>query len=104
MTKLSVHVALLDGRAAAPRLISSALVMTGVMVAALMGTAASPELPRIDASAPQPAHVATSAAPQSFFAFGFIEFDWDPNALGGVPGFDSWSSRELRFSEARARN
>jgi hypothetical protein len=24
------------------------------------------------------------------FAFGYIEFDWDPQAPGGVPGFDSW--------------
>mgnify|MGYP000636143188 CR=1 FL=1 len=22
--------------------------------------------------------------------FGFLEFDWDPNAPGGVPGFDPW--------------
>ena len=24
------------------------------------------------------------------FAFGFLVFDWDPQAPGGVPGFDSW--------------
>jgi hypothetical protein len=24
------------------------------------------------------------------FAFGYVEFDWDPKAPGGVPGFDSW--------------
>jgi hypothetical protein len=24
------------------------------------------------------------------FAFGYLEFDWDPTASGGVPGFDSW--------------
>lgn len=24
------------------------------------------------------------------FAFGYLEYDWDPNAPGGVPGFDSW--------------
>lgn len=24
------------------------------------------------------------------FAFGYVEFDWDPDAPGGVPGFDSW--------------
>jgi hypothetical protein len=24
------------------------------------------------------------------FAFGYVEFDWDPAAPGGVPGFDSW--------------
>jgi hypothetical protein len=25
------------------------------------------------------------------FAFGYLEFDWDPTAIGGVPGFDSWT-------------
>jgi len=24
------------------------------------------------------------------FAFGYVEFDCDPRAPGGVPGFDSW--------------
>jgi hypothetical protein len=24
------------------------------------------------------------------FAFGYVEFDQDPKAPGGVPGFDSW--------------
>jgi hypothetical protein len=24
------------------------------------------------------------------FAFGYLVFDWDPQAPGGVPGFDSW--------------
>lgn len=24
------------------------------------------------------------------FAFGYLEFDWDPNAPGGLPGFDKW--------------
>jgi hypothetical protein len=24
------------------------------------------------------------------FFFGFLEFDWDPNKPGGVPGFDPW--------------
>jgi hypothetical protein len=24
------------------------------------------------------------------FAFGFLVFDWDPRAPGGVPGFDAW--------------
>lgn len=26
--------------------------------------------------------------------FGFVEFDWDPDAPGGVPGFDPWGSGE----------
>lgn len=24
------------------------------------------------------------------FAFGYVEFDWDPRSPGSVPGFDSW--------------
>jgi hypothetical protein len=31
-----------------------------------------------------------TALAQKSFAFGYLEFDWDPNAPGGVPGFDSW--------------
>jgi hypothetical protein len=30
------------------------------------------------------------------FAFGYLEFDWDPAAPGGVPGFDSWPSGSRR--------
>lgn len=32
----------------------------------------------------------TDAGPM--FAFGFLEFDWDPAVPGGVPGFDVWPS------------
>jgi hypothetical protein len=28
--------------------------------------------------------------------FGFLEFDWDPDAPGGVPGFDPWPSTQQR--------
>ena len=28
--------------------------------------------------------------------FGFLEFDWDPNAPGGVPGFDPWPQTPQR--------
>ena len=24
------------------------------------------------------------------FSFGYLEFDWDPSAPGGLPGFDRW--------------
>jgi hypothetical protein len=30
----------------------------------------------------------SATAGQRSFAFGYLEFDWDPNAPGGVPGFD----------------
>jgi len=26
--------------------------------------------------------------------FGFLEFDWDPDAPEGVPGFDPWPSSQ----------
>ncbi len=31
-------------------------------------------------------------APEFDQAFGFLVYDWDPRAPGGVPGFDSWLS------------
>ena len=30
------------------------------------------------------------------FAFGYLEFDWDPAAPEGVPGFDSWPAGSRR--------
>lgn len=57
---------------------------------------AAPELPAIGITtgASGVIHV-EMAAPvraggQKSFAFGYLEFDWDPNAPGGMPGFDSW--------------
>ena len=32
----------------------------------------------------------SSGRGQSSRFFCFLEFDWDPNAPGGVPGFDPW--------------
>ena len=43
-----------------------------------------------------------TAVGQKSFAFGYLEFDSDPNAPDGVPGFDSWPSRELRVPDASA--
>lgn len=62
----------------------------------------APELPSlgtiIGASAPQitcvDAAVPLHTAGQRSFAFGFLEFDWDPNAPGGLPGFDAWPKHE----------
>ena len=31
-----------------------------------------------------------TAVGRKSFAFGHLEFDWDPSVPGGVPGFDSW--------------
>ena len=33
-----------------------------------------------------------------------FEFDWDPNAPGGVPGFDPWPTHDPRVAEASPRN
>jgi hypothetical protein len=45
-------------------------------------------------SAPAPAaslsHFAVNPGNLGLFAFGHVEFDWNPTASGGVPGFDSW--------------
>lgn len=40
------------------------------------------------ASKIEPASPNTSKHNSKFF--GFLEFDWDPNAPGGIPGFDPW--------------
>jgi hypothetical protein len=36
--------------------------------------------------------------------FGFLEFDWDPDAPGGVPGFDPWPKYDLSVAEPSPRN
>ena len=45
-------------------------------------------------SAPTAATIPMSVPPDTgdvgHFAFGYLVFDWDPQAPGGVPGFDSW--------------
>jgi hypothetical protein len=59
-----------------------------------VATLAAPP-PTSDARAAMPAAFTayqTPAAPRSGppLAFGFLIFDWDPEAPGGVPGFDAW--------------
>ena len=36
--------------------------------------------------------------------FGFLEYDWDPDAPGGVPGFDSWPKHDLSVAEINPRS
>jgi hypothetical protein len=36
--------------------------------------------------------------------FGFLEYDWDPDAPGGVPGFDSWPKHDLSVAETSPRS
>lgn len=120
MTNLSVRTELLNEGVTEPFagwLLPGTLI-GGVLAAALIGTsflaprseptgaALAPEPPSIGmivgASAAQSVRVAAAApaaVTQASFAFGFLEFDWDPNAPGGVPGFDSWPKRDLRVAE-----
>ena len=48
--------------------------------------------------APEPTSVPNARPSASFdrghapWFFGFLEFDWNPDAPGGVPGFDPWPS------------
>ena len=124
MTALSVHIELLHGVTTGPLggwSLPSALVLGGVLAAvliggafgtprsALIGETVTPELPSaatiIGTLAPQSARVvAPAAVTQPSFAFGFLEFDWDPNAPGGVPGFDSWPKHDLRVAEVSPRH
>jgi hypothetical protein len=105
-----------------PRALAIGGALTAGLIGAALGTAQSgsigrtvaPELPSIgtinttmiSTSAMQSVRVAAAAAAadtQASFAFGFLEFDWDPDAPGGVPGFDSWPNRKLRIAEAHAQ-
>ena len=36
--------------------------------------------------------------------FGFLEYDWDPDAPGGVPGFDPWPKYDLSAGETSSRS
>ena len=36
--------------------------------------------------------------------FGFLEYDWDPDAPGGVPGFDPWPKHDLSVAGTSPRN
>ena len=100
----------------------STLLLGGMLAAAVIAAAykaprsgpiketVTPELPRTATIArervPEIVRVATAAsaaATRPSFAFGFLEFDWDPNAPGGVPGFDPWPTHDSRVAEASPR-
>jgi hypothetical protein len=105
MTELSVLPVLLSKDAndrPDSRLIPT-LIIGGVFAASLMGAALGmqafgpvreepPFTWTIGAVAPQTVRIAatTTAGAHPSFAFGFLEFDWNPHAPGGVPGFDAW--------------
>jgi len=125
MTEFSVHTELFRRGATDPLadwLLATGLLFGGVLAAALIGaalatprSAAMRDPPAAELSSmtaiisPAAQSVPTAAAgsaavAQSSFAFGFLEFDWDPNAPGGVPGFDSLATRDLRVADASTRN
>jgi hypothetical protein len=52
-----------------------------------------PQRSTLAAAASQSAHknaISIRAVGGKPFAFGYLEFDSDPNAPGGLPGFDTW--------------
>ena len=102
-------------------LLPSTFLIGGLLAAALIASAVgmpqrgsigetlAPELPSIGiiigASVSQSMQIATPASiPRPSFAFGFLEFDWNPNAPGGVPGFDPWPKHDLGVVETSPRS
>jgi len=77
-----------------------AMALIVAAVAALAITSLSPthrataQPPAVAQAAPTAATIPMSAPLDSRdvgpFAFGYLVFDWDPRAPGGVPGFDTW--------------
>ena len=79
-------------------------VATTLIVAAMVALAitnwlpgnerATAQVPDAVRGAPPALSAAQSVPPHpgdvGHFAFGYLVFDWDPAAPGGVPGFDSW--------------
>ena len=104
-------------------LLPSAFLIGGLLAAGLVASAVgmpqrgsigetpAPELPSIGmiigASVSQSMQIAATVPagiPRPAFAFGYLEFDWDPDAPGGVPGFDSWPKHNLSVAETSPRN
>lgn len=83
--------------------VAAARMATVLILAATAALAVMSLIPNHETAAAQP-HVeptpATAPPPvprqSSSFAFGYLEFDWDPSAPGGVPGFDSWPPASRR--------
>jgi hypothetical protein len=71
---------------AAVLIAASSGAVTPALVKEEAGPVASTMAATMSATFRGPAVSATGG--QRSFAFGYLEFDWDPNAPGGVPGFD----------------
>jgi hypothetical protein len=78
------------------RWIAAALVLALVLAGALMMSVAAQISHPADAqhtipnATPAPDLTSLSAQDPGNFAWGYVEFDQDPKAPGGVPGFDHW--------------
>ena len=77
------------------RWITAALVLGAFLAATLIVSVAQiNHLPESSAPVKSDAAPASSFVPPDAdvgnFAFGYLEFDHNPKAPGGVPGFDSW--------------
>lgn len=67
----------------------AALAITSLVHSNVRATAQSRDVMQAAPSvATVPLHIPLDSGEVSRFAFGHVEFDWDP--AGGVPGFDSW--------------
>jgi len=73
-----------------------AALLAGLLIASV-ASAPAQRAPAADADAPaapsamhRANFVPSDSGDIGRFAFGYVEFDWDPKAPGGVPGFDSW--------------
>ena len=92
----------------------AALALAGAVVALLVPGSSSGRSP-VGASAARPdSHLVAAPARMSRPAsaehgrvplfFGFLEYDWDPDAPGGVPGFDPWPKHDLSVAETSPRS
>ena len=77
------------------RWIAIALVLAAFLAATLIVSVAQITHPADSPvyAKPEGVSVSNSVAPDADvgdFAFGYVEFDQNPKAPGGVPGFDSW--------------
>jgi hypothetical protein len=76
------------------RWIAVALLLALVLAGALMISVAAQISPPADTQLTTPNATSASdpanAQDPGNFAWGYVEFDQDPKAPGGVPGFDQW--------------
>lgn len=74
---------------------ATALILIAMAVLAITSLSSGRDRAAAQGGAEPPTATATRSDPRvsrqaGSFAFGYVEFDWDPSAPGGVPGFNSW--------------